>query len=101
MGGKTSGPVETKQASGSDGEVRTADQPTVEPDRPTRPGPTAGEPCAVCGAELAVIQMTVDGNDLIMESCDRCDVRRWQLAGERIDLPQVLSEFGEHAGRRR
>jgi hypothetical protein len=45
--------------------------------------------------------MTVDGNDLVMESCQRCDTRRWHLAGTQIDLQQALAEVGEHAGRRR
>jgi hypothetical protein len=48
-----------------------------------------------------VIRINVDGNDLLMESCDSCDTRRWQLAGERIDLQEALSQVGEHAGRRR
>ncbi len=63
-----------------------------------RTGPALCEACAV---ELVSIRMTVDGSDLVMESCQRCDVRRWHLAGERIDLHQALSEVGEHAGRRR
>lgn len=57
--------------------------------------------CDACAVELVSIRMTVDGSDLVMESCQHCDVRRWQLAGERIDLQQALSEVGEHAGRRR
>ena len=61
----------------------------------------AGEPCGKCGAELSVIRINVDGNTLLMESCDGCDVRRWQLAGERIDLQEALDHVGEHSGRRR
>jgi hypothetical protein len=64
-------------------------------------GPGPGEPCGRCGSELSVIRILVDGNTLLMESCDGCDARRWQLAGERIDLQQALDEVGEHAGRRR
>ena len=41
--------------------------------------------------------MTVDGNDLVMESCQKCDTRRWQLAGRQIDLQQALAEVGEHS----
>jgi hypothetical protein len=51
--------------------------------------------------ELVAIRMVVDGNDLVMESCEKCDTRRWQLAGEQIDLQQALAEVGEHVGRRR
>ncbi|MFV0257080.1 MAG: hypothetical protein ACK5PP_01345 [Acidimicrobiales bacterium] len=47
------------------------------------------------------ITITVDGNDLVMSSCQRCDVRRWRLAGRPIGLPEVLAEVGEHQGRRR
>lgn len=57
--------------------------------------------CASCAVELVTISMTVDGNDLVMESCQRCDTRRWQLAGRQIDLQQALAQVGEHAGRRR
>lgn len=64
-------------------------------------GPVSGEPCDRCGHELSVIRILVDGNTLLMESCDGCDARRWQLSGERIDLQQALDEVGEHAGRRR
>lgn len=57
--------------------------------------------CETCKIEVVTIHMTVDGNDLVMESCQRCDTRRWHLAGKRIDLEQALAEVGEHAGRRR
>ena len=57
--------------------------------------------CARCGLEPVAIRMVVDGNDLVMESCEKCDTRRWQLAGEQIDLQKALAEVGEHVGRRR
>ncbi len=71
--------------------------------RPGGPGdgPASGEPCQRCGNQLSVIRILVDGNTLLMESCDGCDARRWQLAGERIDLQEALNQVGEHAGRRR
>ena len=77
---------------GGDGDTGAEPEPT---------GPASGEPCARCGNELSVIRIVVDGNTLLMESCDGCDARRWQLAGERIDLQEALSQVGEHAGRRR
>jgi DNA polymerase III alpha subunit (gram-positive type) len=61
----------------------------------------AARRCPTCRVELVAIRMVVDGNDLVMESCEKCDVRRWQLAGQEIDLQQALAEVGEHAGRRR
>ena len=57
--------------------------------------------CSACDIELVTIRMVVDGNDLVMESCQRCDERRWHLAGSEIDLEEALSQVGEHAGRRR
>jgi hypothetical protein len=66
----------------------------------TSSGTTAGELCSRCSQELSVIRINVDGNTLLMESCDGCDARRWQLAGERIDLEEALNQVGEHAGRR-
>ncbi len=64
-----------------------------QPETPSR--------CERCNIELVTIRMTVDRSDLVMESCQKCDTRRWHLAGKRIDLEQALAEVGEHAGRRR
>ncbi|MEM7321982.1 MAG: hypothetical protein AAF531_02755 [Actinomycetota bacterium] len=82
---------------------------TVEAERPgdrgTRRkrgrGTPEGTPCDACGAPLSAIRINVDGRTLLMESCDGCDTRRWQLAGEEIDLQEALNQVGEHAGRRR
>ncbi len=57
--------------------------------------------CPACEIELVTIRMVVDGNDLVMESCEQCDERRWHLAGSEIDLEEALAQVGEHAGRRR
>lgn len=57
--------------------------------------------CPACESELVLLRMVVDGNDLVMESCERCDERRWHLAGTEIDLEEALAQVGEHAGRRR
>jgi hypothetical protein len=57
--------------------------------------------CQVCGAEVSLINITVEGNVLVMESCDGCDTRRWHMAGEPISLDRVLNKVGEHTGRRR
>jgi len=66
------------------------------------PGGSSGpKQCPRCEVDLVTIHMAVDGNDLVMESCQRCDTRSWHLAGTRIDLQQALAEVGEHAGRRR
>lgn len=76
------------------------DAATVEEDR----GPSkllTGSACPRCGAEQAAIRINVDGTTLLMESCDGCDLRRWHLAGERIDLQEALNQVGEHSGRRR
>lgn len=73
---------------------------TPESDRPE----TASESpsmCERCDLELVTIRMTVDDSDLVMESCQKCDTRRWQLAGQRIDLQHALEQVSEHAGRRR
>lgn len=85
-------------------------QPTVQADESDEPqvlqgyGPSklpSGSTCEICGSEQAAIRINVDGNTLLMESCDGCDIRRWQLAGERIDLQEALNQVGEHSGRRR
>lgn len=70
-------------------------------ERPASSTGAAAEPCTACGSEQSAIRINVDGNTLLMESCDECDVRRWQLEGERIDLQEALNQVGEHSGRRR
>ncbi len=57
--------------------------------------------CENCGSELATIQVPVDGNNLLMHSCDRCDKRSWQLAGQEILLADALVEVKEHVSKRR
>ncbi len=73
-----------------------------------RPDPTGRNrtldqmsPCGRCGHDVSIVHIEVDGNILMMESCDNCDTRRWQLAGEPIELQQALDHVGEHTGRRR
>jgi hypothetical protein len=57
--------------------------------------------CADCQQELASIRIRVDGNDLIMESCDKCDKRCWHMSGAPIDLHDALHEVTEFVGKRR
>lgn len=57
--------------------------------------------CGRCGYDVSTITIEVDGNVLLMESCDNCDTRRWQLAGEPVELQKALDHVGEHSGRRR
>jgi hypothetical protein len=63
--------------------------------------PSGPRRCERCSVEMVSIHMSVDGNELVMESCQRCDVRRWHLAGREINLEQALAQVGEHVGRRR
>ncbi len=102
----------SQQGQGYRAEVSETDNLTVQDnnDRPAsrpRNGSTSNSakvsaaPCGICGAEQSAIRINVDGNALIMESCDNCDIRRWQLEGERIDLQEALNQVGEHSGRRR
>ncbi len=59
------------------------------------------ERCGACSQELVKIEMLVDGRDLVMVSCQKCDTRMWTHAGEPIDLADALDEVGQHAGRRK
>lgn len=66
--------------------------------------PSGGEPverCSVCAQPVVAIEMTVDGRPLEMRSCDNCDTRSWNLAGDPIALDGVLTQVGQLAGRRR
>lgn len=58
-------------------------------------------PCLKCAGEVIAIALTVDGRDLVMHSCQGCDVRSWSLAGEAVELATALAQVGEHSGRRR
>lgn len=91
----------TDGASGTVEEIGAGPEPGSGEPRPRGGVSTAAEPCEICGADQSAIRINVDGNMLLMESCDGCDVRRWQLAGERIDLQEALNQVGEHTGRRR
>lgn len=59
------------------------------------------ERCTMCNQELVTIAMNVDGRDLVMVSCQKCDTRRWTHGGQPIELETALAEVGEHSGRRR
>lgn len=58
-------------------------------------------PCRRCAADAVVIAMEFDGNVVDMESCDKCDTRLWSMAGEPVELQEVLIEVGLRSGRRR
>ena len=47
--------------------------------------------CPVChGGQLVEIDMSLQGEDVRMRSCSRCDTRWWERNGDRIDLEAVL-----------
>lgn len=105
-------PTDVNEESVKTGEAGSDEEPATS--AAERPGPTVvtegtvrsktldeRHACGRCGHELSMVNIEVDGNVLIMESCDNCDARRWNLAGEPIELQQVLDHVGEHAGRRR
>jgi len=46
--------------------------------------------CPLCKGPLVSITLPVEGRQLEMRSCSRCDVRFWREAGEDVDLAAVL-----------
>lgn len=70
------------------------------PDASDEPSESQRRSCRICSSQVSQINIKVDGNTLILESCDQCDARRWRLDGQPIDLQQALDEVGEHTGRR-
>ncbi len=58
-------------------------------------------PCPTCDSELVTLKMSVDEHDLIMSSCQTCDLRTWKLAGDDVDLGAALDHVGTLAARRR
>ncbi len=47
----------------------------------------------VCGEELVQIDLLIDGEELTMNSCSRCDARSWHRKGERVQLGGVLTDL--------
>lgn len=47
----------------------------------------------VCGDELVKIDLLIDGEELTMHSCSRCDARSWHRKGERVQLGGVLTDL--------
>ena len=95
----TTGSGQTERA--YDRSAARTDGPAPGPTRPPVTSKLAANLCPACDVELVTIHIMVDGNELVMESCQHCDERRWHLAGEQIELERALAEVGEHAGRRR
>ncbi|HEY2812318.1 MAG TPA: hypothetical protein VGJ03_02520 [Acidimicrobiales bacterium] len=46
--------------------------------------------CPRCRGRLVTIALPLDGRDLVMQSCSRCDLRLWQDRGEEVELTEVL-----------
>ncbi len=81
-----------------------ADRPTSDVEqnaKKTRPDPVSGDLCGTCKTALVVIRLEIDGNTLLMQSCETCDIRSWRLDGETIDRKTAISEVGDQTGRRK
>ena len=46
--------------------------------------------CPACHGPLVSITLPVEGHQLEMRSCSRCDMRFWRESGEDVDLAAVL-----------
>jgi hypothetical protein len=46
--------------------------------------------CPRCRGPIVAIELTLDGRELKMQSCSRCDLRLWQDDGEDVELTEVL-----------
>ncbi len=46
-----------------------------------------------CGEELVQIDLLIDGEELTMNSCSRCDARSWHRKGEHVQLGGVLTDL--------
>lgn len=44
----------------------------------------------MCRGPLVSISLRLDGHEMDMRSCSRCDTRFWQAAGEDVALEDVL-----------
>ncbi len=81
--------AEISPGSGSQGKEASSDDPA------------SGDLCQACGTPLVVIRLNIDGNALLMQSCETCDIRSWRLDGETIDRTMAIAEVEDHTGRRR
>ncbi len=84
----------------TDGKTKSGSDASPRPTSRRRPAPPA-EPCETCGRDLTNIAMSVDGTELVMQSCDFCDRRTWTLGNQQIDLAEALEHVGENKVRRR
>ena len=46
--------------------------------------------CPLCSGPLVCISLPVEGHEMEMRSCSRCDTRFWREAGEDVELADVL-----------
>ena len=46
--------------------------------------------CPMCHGPLVCIALPVEGHDLEMRSCSRCDTRFWREADRDVNLADVL-----------
>jgi hypothetical protein len=50
----------------------------------------AAQACPRCRGSLVTITLKLDGRELLMESCSRCDLRLWQDGEDEVELTKVL-----------
>ena len=70
-------------------------------DEESAPEPVSGDLCQECKTPTVVIRLNIDGYTLLMQSCETCDIRSWNLRGETIDRQSAISEVGDSLARRR
>jgi hypothetical protein len=46
--------------------------------------------CCRCGGPLVEIVIARGDDDVLMQSCSRCDARWWHENGRPVDLPRIL-----------
>lgn len=57
--------------------------------------------CASCREVLVEINLLIDGEDLTMRSCSRCDRRSWHRGDAEVDLGGILADLSSSPTRYR
>lgn len=50
--------------------------------------------CPRCDRVMVEITITLEGEDVTMQSCSACDHRAWAREGEAIEIDGVLGDLG-------
>ena len=70
-------------------------------DTPAEPTPRREIRCGACSETLVEINLLIDGEELTMRSCSRCDHRSWHRGDAQVELGGILADLSSSPTRYR